>query len=242
MFVQGRTAPGSGAAERRLVAPRTPASPQSTGDRGGSRAVRLQDGLTRARTRAPSYYPAGLAAERGNAREECEVEHAQRHAMGNSLANTVDKWGLNPWKPSNKTRRKKGAPVNPSYQSAEAHTYDTVAEIPVYSVPNKKRKSQEELHYAEIEVLQGQTPIGRRDHNRTPLKTGTEYATIDFLAKQGTPRRNGSVKPTMNQKPADILIPTGDLQRPVPQPRLKKGSSQKSHGRQNTPCSSSAHT
>ncbi|KAL4608670.1 hypothetical protein GN956_G24801 [Arapaima gigas] len=150
--------------------------------------------------------------------------------MGNSFASAVDKWSLNPRKLSKKTRRKKGAPVDPPCRSDETHTYDTVAEVPVYAVPNKKRRPQEEIHYAEVEVLQSHSTTSRSDHSSVPSRTGTEYATIDFQAKQATPCHNGSIKATVDQKPADILIPPGGFKKPVPQPRLKKALSQKSHG------------
>lgn len=101
--------------------------------------------------------------------------------------------------------------------------YDTVAETPVYSFPNKKKKSQEEIQYAEVQVLQKQSPAGQRT---LPSNTDTEYATIDFQAKQAAPRRSKSVNAATTQKTADISISPEDFLKPTPKPRLNKTSSQ----------------
>ncbi|KAJ8388297.1 hypothetical protein AAFF_G00134510 [Aldrovandia affinis] len=147
--------------------------------------------------------------------------------MGNNFTKAVDKWGLNPRKFTRKDRNEKDAPVYPPHQSADAHVYDSVAEIPVYSVVNKKRKPQEELHYADVQVLQSRSATSRGGQKPSPQSCTTEYATIDFKPQPVTTSRSGSLKPSVSPKPADILIPPGTLQIPVPKPCPRKGSSKK---------------
>uniref|UniRef100_A0A3B3SA01 Uncharacterized protein n=1 Tax=Paramormyrops kingsleyae TaxID=1676925 RepID=A0A3B3SA01_9TELE len=138
------------------------------------------------------------------------------------------RWGLKPQKVTNQSRKKKGSTTlflvcYIPHQSAETPVYDTVAETPVYSVPNKKKKkSQEEIQYAEVQVLQRQSPAGQRT---LPTNTGTEYATIDFQAKRAAPSRSKSVNSATTQKTADISISPEDFLKPIPKPRLNKTSS-----------------
>ncbi|KAG8434476.1 hypothetical protein GDO86_012741 [Hymenochirus boettgeri] len=64
-------------------------------------------------------------------------------------------------------------------------TYDTVTETPVYSVVNKSKqphkKAEENLHYAEIEVIRHRQPRSSKQEPNIPTKPeATEYATINF--------------------------------------------------------------
>ncbi|XP_048840095.1 uncharacterized protein zgc:193711 [Brienomyrus brachyistius] len=142
--------------------------------------------------------------------------------MGNYFTKTIDRWGLNPRKVTNQSRKKKVPPEDPHRGSAETHVYDTVAEAPVYSVPKKKKKSEEEIQYAEVQVFQRQSSAGQRT---LPTSTGTEYATIDFQAKHAAPSRSKSVNSATIQKTADISISPEDFLKPIPKPRLNKTSS-----------------
>ncbi|XP_036381607.1 uncharacterized protein zgc:193711 [Megalops cyprinoides] len=147
--------------------------------------------------------------------------------MGNNFTKTFEKWGLSPHKFTTKSKKKKDAPVRPPSQSAEAHMYDTVAEMPMYSKVNKKGRPQQELHYAEVQVLQPHTAFSRGSHRPAPASSSTEYATIDFLSKAAAPFHSGSSRSATSSAPADIIIPPGALQRPVPQPQPRKNSSKK---------------
>ncbi|KAG8569352.1 hypothetical protein GDO81_014379 [Engystomops pustulosus] len=74
--------------------------------------------------------------------------------------------------------------------------YDTVAEIPVYSVVDKSRKRdvrvEDDVQYAEVEVV-------RRPQNKSqkkppaPQQSETEYATINFNPENDHTRRNAPV-------------------------------------------------
>ncbi|KAI4875733.1 hypothetical protein NFI96_024252 [Prochilodus magdalenae] len=142
--------------------------------------------------------------------------------MGNGVTKTMDKWGLNPSKISMKrsARRAPRAPA-PSHQPADAHIYDQVAADPEYAVVNKKKKT-DDLHYADIQVLQSEHTTGRGQQREAPVSNSTtEYATIDFL-KSG-------FKIHSSPEPADILIPPGELQRPVAKPRSVHKKSGSSH-------------
>ncbi|KAJ8275920.1 hypothetical protein COCON_G00076720 [Conger conger] len=149
--------------------------------------------------------------------------------MGNNLTKAVDKWGLNPRTFLNKRKGTKGSPAYPPHEPPEAHVYDTVADMPVYSVVSKKKKQEEELHYAEVQVLQPHSASPRRDQRPSPASNiTTEYATIDFEPPAPSPNtRLNSLKPSLSSKPADILIPPGDLQRPIPKAGMRKVASKK---------------
>ncbi|KAG5843806.1 uncharacterized protein zgc:193711 [Anguilla rostrata] len=150
--------------------------------------------------------------------------------MGNNLTKAIDKWGLNPRKFSSKSRRAKDAPARPPHQPPEAHLYDAVPDMPVYSVVNKKKQRQEEVHYAEVQVLQSHSGSSRGGQRPYPESDSTtEYATIDFKGQPPPPSattQGSSLRPSISSKPADILIPPGDLQRPIPN-AVRKGSSKK---------------
>ncbi|KAJ8347535.1 hypothetical protein SKAU_G00261240 [Synaphobranchus kaupii] len=152
-------------------------------------------------------------------------------AMGNNFTKAVDKWGLNPRKFTSKSRKGKEDPVYPPHQPSQAHVYDTVADIPVYSVVNKKKKQQEELHYAEVQVLQSHSASSRGGQRPSPASgSTTEYATINFQTQPPPPSittQSSSLKASISSKPADILIPPGNLQRPITKACTRKGSSKK---------------
>ncbi|KAG9351492.1 hypothetical protein JZ751_022742 [Albula glossodonta] len=127
-----------------------------------------------------------------------------------------------------RTSTVRNAPAYPPHQSPETHVYDTVAEMPVYSVVNKKRNLQEEdLHYADVQVLQASSASTRGRQRPIHTSGSTEYATIDFQSQPTVPSHSSSLKQTLSTQPADIFIPPGELQRPVPKPRLRKESSKK---------------
>ncbi|XP_043095390.1 uncharacterized protein zgc:193711 isoform X3 [Puntigrus tetrazona] len=128
--------------------------------------------------------------------------------MGSSLTKTINKWGINPRKLSQKqSKRKAGPPVVPSHQArVDAHTYDLVSAEPQYAQVNKKQKQNEEgLHYAEVQVLRSENTTGRGELKQTSNYNGTEYATIDFKT---------TANAQMSAEPADLFIPPGELQRP----------------------------
>ncbi|XP_015192823.1 uncharacterized protein [Lepisosteus oculatus] len=155
--------------------------------------------------------------------------------MGNRITKGVDKRGL---KSPNKKDQKKDGKADLSQQE-EAHMYDAVAEMPIYSVVNKRRKAggqrQEELHYAEIQVLQG-PPSSSRGSSAPALRqsSSTEYATIDFQPppppphgpprKASGPPRAASARARTAAKPAEIRIPSGTVKRPAPRPQPRKGT------------------
>ncbi|OCT72513.1 uncharacterized protein C11orf52 homolog [Xenopus laevis] len=65
-----------------------------------------------------------------------------------------------------------------------APTYDTVAEVPVYAVVDKtkhKKPKEENVHYADIEVLRRPTTrTAKRKPEIPPKPEVTEYASINF--------------------------------------------------------------
>ncbi len=84
--------------------------------------------------------------------------------------------------------------------------YDLVAAEPQYAQVNKKRKQNEnDLHYAEIQVLQSENATSRGKLKQTSNHEHTEYATIDFKTPVNT---------QTSAEPADLFIPPGELQRP----------------------------
>uniref|UniRef100_A0A8C1Q8A0 Zgc:193711 n=1 Tax=Cyprinus carpio TaxID=7962 RepID=A0A8C1Q8A0_CYPCA len=128
--------------------------------------------------------------------------------MGSSVTKTMNKWGINPRKLSQKrSKRTAGPPVVPSHQArVDAHVYDLVSAEPQYAQVNKKRKQNEDgLHYAEIQVLQSENTVSRGKLKQTPNYDNTEYATIDFTT---------TVNTQTSAEPADLFIPPGELQRP----------------------------
>ncbi|XP_062844841.1 uncharacterized protein zgc:193711 [Trichomycterus rosablanca] len=135
--------------------------------------------------------------------------------MGNRLNKTLQKWGLNTRKPEGKRSTNKAPHAASSYKAKDVRIYDHVASEPQYARVNKRKKTDtDNLHYAEIQVLQSeaiskQKPVEHHDST-------TEYATIDFLR---------SFKPDASSKPADILIPPGELQRPKGKSQSVKSAS-----------------
>ncbi|XP_036435696.1 uncharacterized protein zgc:193711 [Colossoma macropomum] len=144
--------------------------------------------------------------------------------MGNGVTKALAKWGINPRKLSLKRSSKRAprAPA-PSHQPADAHIYDQVAAEPEYAQVNKKKKTDaDDLHYADVQVLQSEDTTGRERQRAAPVNnSSTEYATIDFL-KSG-------FKTHSSPEPADILIPPGELRRPVAKPRSVHKKSTSSH-------------
>ncbi|XP_066516986.1 uncharacterized protein zgc:193711 [Hoplias malabaricus] len=134
--------------------------------------------------------------------------------MGNGVNKALDKWGVNPRKLSLKRSNKRAprAPA-PSRKPEEAHIYDQVAADPEYAKVNKKRKADaDELHYAEIQVLQSDCTTSPEKPRETLVNNSTtEYASIDFL--------KSITKSHSSPESADILIPPGELRRPVAKPR-----------------------
>ncbi len=94
----------------------------------------------------------------------------------------------------------------PQQARVDAHMYDLVAAEPQYAQVNKKRKQNEnDLHYAEIQVLQSENATSRGKLKQTSNHENTEYATIDFKTPVNT---------QTSAEPADLFIPPGELQRP----------------------------
>ncbi|XP_072549724.1 uncharacterized protein [Salminus brasiliensis] len=146
--------------------------------------------------------------------------------MGNGVTKALDKWGLNPRKLSLKRTSKRAPPAPapaPSHQSADAHIYDPVAADPEYATVNKKRKTDTDgLHYADIQVLQSGDATGPERQRAAPVNNSTtEYATIDFL--------KSASKTQSPSKPADILIPPGELLRPMARSKSNQKKSTSSH-------------
>ncbi|XP_056313039.1 uncharacterized protein zgc:193711 isoform X1 [Danio aesculapii] len=128
--------------------------------------------------------------------------------MGSHVTKTLDKWGINPRKLSQKRAKGKAAPPSvPSHQQAhvDIHVYDCVTSEPQYAQVNKKRKPNEDgLHYADVQVLQSENVAGRENRQISSVQN-TQYATIDFT----TP-----AKTQTSAEPADLFIPPGELPRP----------------------------
>ncbi|KAL2095114.1 hypothetical protein ACEWY4_009833 [Coilia grayii] len=141
--------------------------------------------------------------------------------MGNNVTTTIEKWGFDPKKL--RLRSKKRKESTPRQRTADAHLYDTVPEEPLYAKVNKKRRPEEEIHYAEIQVVQS-SQTASRERQRPPAVSSTEYATIDFNNTAHTPQMTHTKAPVSTQ-PADILIPPGALQKPKPQPHSKRSRS-----------------
>lgn len=94
----------------------------------------------------------------------------------------------------------------PQQARVDAHMYDLVSAEPQYAQVNKKRKQNEnDLHYAEIQVLQSENATSRGKLKQTSNHENTEYATIDFKT---------TVNTQTSAEPADLFIPPGELQRP----------------------------
>ncbi|XP_035383397.1 uncharacterized protein zgc:193711 [Electrophorus electricus] len=140
--------------------------------------------------------------------------------MGNSVTKSLDKWGLNSSKFSLKRSVSKAPPAVSPHQAAETHIYDPVAVDSNNAKVNRRREPDTEgLHYADIQVLHSARPTKQEKQRRgVANKNTTEYATIDFLR---------GVKTPAPLEPADILIPPGDLQRPMAKTRCKKSASSK---------------
>ncbi|XP_062392092.1 uncharacterized protein zgc:193711 [Sardina pilchardus] len=140
--------------------------------------------------------------------------------MGNKVTRTFDKWGVDTKKL--KLRRKKRKDEQPTpQQTVDAHLYDTVPDEPIYAKVNKKkRQPEEELHYAEIQVVQsGQ--MASRERQRPPPVITTEYASLGFntTAHTKAPVSAGA----SSRDAAEILIPPGALQRPKSKSHSKRG-------------------
>ncbi|XP_067263932.1 uncharacterized protein zgc:193711 [Chanodichthys erythropterus] len=128
--------------------------------------------------------------------------------MGSTITKTVEKWGINPRKLSQKRAKGKGPPVAPPNQHprVDVHVHDCVTAEPQYAQVNKKQKQNEDgLHYADVQVLRSENATSRGKLNQTPNHHNTEYATIDFTT---------TVNTQTSAEPADIFIPPGELQRP----------------------------
>ncbi|XP_042564351.1 uncharacterized protein zgc:193711 [Clupea harengus] len=134
--------------------------------------------------------------------------------MGNNITRTIDKWGVNPRKITLRSKKRKGAQPIPQ-QTADVH-HDSAVDEPVYARVNKKRRPEDELHYAEIQVVQPRQ-MASRGRQRPPPVRETEYATVDF----NTTAHTMAPIPTKSE-PADILIPPGALQRPKPKSYRKR--------------------
>ncbi|KAF7688866.1 uncharacterized protein zgc:193711 [Silurus meridionalis] len=137
--------------------------------------------------------------------------------MGNRVTNTLDKWGLNPRKLSLKRSTRKAPPAASRHQSLDPHIYDNVPVEPEYAQVRKKkttRNDSDELHYAEIQVLQSES--SSKQKTPPPKDSSTEYATIDFLR---------GMKTKETAKPADLLIPPGELQGLMVKSKKKKRAS-----------------
>lgn len=86
---------------------------------------------------------------------------------------------------------------------------------PQYAKVNKKKDADSDgLHYAEIQVLQSES--ASKPRSAPPNNSSTEYATIDFLR---------GAKPEQSSKPADILIPPGELQRLMVKSQKRRSAS-----------------
>ncbi|XP_056602920.1 uncharacterized protein zgc:193711 [Triplophysa dalaica] len=135
--------------------------------------------------------------------------------MGNNVTKTIDKWGLNPRKFTLKrAKERKGPPMVPDHQAPVyyPHLYDSETAEPQYAQVNKRRKQDtDDLHYADIQVLQPKSLTSRREQTMNNHST-TQYATIDFK----TP-----VSPHTPDEPADLFIPPGVLKRPNMRPSRK---------------------
>lgn len=75
--------------------------------------------------------------------------------------------------------------------------YDTVADIPVYSVVDRSRKREikadDDVQYAEVEVMR--RPPQNRSQKKPPVlqNSETEYATINFNPQENYTRKNAPV-------------------------------------------------
>ncbi|XP_041947372.1 uncharacterized protein zgc:193711 [Alosa sapidissima] len=143
--------------------------------------------------------------------------------MGNKVTRTFDKWGVDTKKLKLRSKKRKDAQSTPPEQTADVHLYDTVPDEPVYAKVNKKkRQPEEELHYAEIQVLQsGQ--MASRGRQRPPPVSSTEYASLDFSTTPHTKAPVSASASSSSREAADILIPPGALQRPKSKSHKKRG-------------------
>ncbi|XP_056108849.1 uncharacterized protein zgc:193711 isoform X1 [Rhinichthys klamathensis goyatoka] len=129
--------------------------------------------------------------------------------MGSNVTKTVEKWGINPRKLTQKRAKGEGPPVVPPHQQArvDVPVYDCVSDEPQYAQVNKKRKQNDDgLHYADVQVLQSENATSRGKLRQTPNSHNTEYATINFTTTTANTQTSA--------EPADIFIPPGELQRP----------------------------
>ncbi|XP_030076619.1 uncharacterized protein C11orf52 homolog [Microcaecilia unicolor] len=60
------------------------------------------------------------------------------------------------------------------------HTYDTVADFPVYAKVNKNRKKEDNVQYADIQVFSKAPQRTVEEVRRFQKVQETEYATINF--------------------------------------------------------------
>ncbi|XP_039518485.1 uncharacterized protein zgc:193711 isoform X2 [Pimephales promelas] len=129
--------------------------------------------------------------------------------MGSNVTKTVEKWGINPKKLTQKRTKGEGPPVVPPHQArVDVPVYDCVLDEPQYAQVNKKRKQNDDgLHYADVRVLQSENATSRgKLRQQTPNSHNTEYATINFTTTTANTQTSA--------KPADIFIPPGELQTP----------------------------
>ncbi|XP_051895902.1 uncharacterized protein C11orf52 homolog [Pristis pectinata] len=74
----------------------------------------------------------------------------------------------------------------------DSHAYDEVApDIPVYAIVNKKKP--EEVHYAEIQVIQQGSRRTVKQVKARQKENATEYATISFTPVVKYDRKNGTL-------------------------------------------------
>ncbi|KAM4015991.1 uncharacterized protein ACNLHF_002503 isoform 1-T1 [Anomaloglossus baeobatrachus] len=120
--------------------------------------------------------------------------------MGNSSSSSGGGravWAQKLFKKENKkkdTKKKKSKARRSNSAPTVGPMYDTVADVPVYSVVDKTRKrnipADDNVQYAEVEVVR--RPMHGRSQKRSAGRQDpeiTEYATINFIPQETARKR-----------------------------------------------------
>lgn len=129
----------------------------------------------------------GVAGERG--------WHGAEGDMGNVLrlcttANKSEKSKSKKNSTGSNTRARDGKRVQ-AHEDSPA--YDEVApDLPIYAVVNKKKKL-EDVHYAEVQVIQQRSRKTVKQVRVNQKENATEYATISFTPAVKYDKKNGTL-------------------------------------------------